>query len=86
MEEFLNPITGVVDVADVALLNLRKTLPPIFRRKDVPLLFGNCIAVGTLANLGQQGPPFFRQGRHVVYERDSFLIWYAGILNDNARK
>ncbi len=74
MEETLNPVTGV---GDAALVSLRKNLPLIFRRKDVPLLFGNCIAVGTLANLGRQGPPFFRQGRHVVYERDSFLNWYS---------
>lgn len=73
-------------VVEKALANLRASLPPIFRRKDIPRLFGGCLCRGTLANLGKNGPPFFRQGRHVVYERDAFLNWYAGTLHDNTRK
>ena len=82
----MSEIPPIVNAAEAALISLDDTLPPIFRRKDVPRLFGGCIAVGTLANLGRQGPPFFRQGRHVVYERDSFLNWYSGILHHNKVK
>ena len=82
----MSEIPPIVNAAEAALISLHDTLPPIFRRKDVPRLFGGCIAVGTLANLGRQRPPFFRQGRHVVYERDSFLNWYSGILHYNKVK
>ena len=65
---------------DNTLNILREAIPIIFRRKDIPKLFGGCLAVGTLANLGKNGPPYARQGKHAVYERDSFLLWYRSLL------
>lgn len=61
-------------------LNLEKSLPPVFARRAIPKLFGDSLTVGTLANLGKNGPPFVRQGRHAVYERESFLAWYLTTL------
>ena len=69
-EEFINNTVNT----------LREAIPIIFRRKDIPKLFGGCLAVGTLANLGKNGPPYARQGKHAVYERDSFLLWYRSLL------
>ena len=44
-EEFINNTVNT----------LREAIPIIFRRKDIPKLFGGCLAVGTLANLGKMG-------------------------------
>jgi len=54
---------------------LESELPPVFSRKAVSQLLGGAICAGTLANLGNEGPPFIRMGRHAVYERTSFLAW-----------
>ena len=61
--------------------NLRKVLPPVFARKDIPRFFGRSIATGTLANLGLKfGPPYVRRGRNAIYEKESFLTWFQGWL------
>lgn len=73
---------GTSDIVDVAIKALRETVPVIFRRCDIPKYFGNCLSVGTLANMGKEGPPYVRQGRHAVYERESFLVWYRTYLEN----
>lgn len=65
------------DTFHAAIEGLRGNLPPVFPRREVPRLLGGALAAGTLANLGTAGPPFYRQGRHAVYERESFLKWYS---------
>lgn len=56
---------------------LQKSLPAVFARTSVPELFGKCLAVGTLANLGSEnGPPYIRRGKHAIYEKKSFLKWF----------
>lgn len=58
---------------------LRAELPFLFTRKEIVRHLGGVIAEGTLANLAvmKKGPPSFRSRRHVVYERDKFLKWFA---------
>ncbi len=59
------------------MASLESTLPVLFSRKEVPKLFGGCIAPGTLANLGiKNGPPYIRRGKHAIYEKESFLAWF----------
>ena len=62
---------------------LRAELPPVFTRKEIVRYLGGVIAEGTLANLAvmKQGPPSFRSRRHVAYERDKFLEWFANWSN-----
>lgn len=60
---------------DTVFKQLENELPPVFARKAVGELLGQAVCAGTLANLGDQGPPFIRIGRHAVYERASFLTW-----------
>jgi hypothetical protein len=45
-------------------------------------VLGQAIKARTLANLDslKQGPPKFRLGKDVLYERDSFLEWLMGRL------
>ena len=69
------------DVVDEILSTLAEALPPVFARKDFPRFLGSSLAVGTLANLGRtNGPPYIRRGRHAVYEKKSFLVWYRNWL------
>jgi len=60
---------------------LQSELPPIFVRAEIPRLTGGLLRVGTLANLGDDGPPFIRTRRHALYERASFLRWLHGYLH-----
>jgi len=60
---------------------LKAELPPIFARKEVSRLTGGLVAPGTMANadsLGLGPSKRMRTGRHVVYERDSFVAWLRG--------
>lgn len=56
---------------------LLSILPPIFPRKDIERLLGNCISRGHLANLDWkgEGPPRIQIGRHVGYLRGPFVEW-----------
>lgn len=57
---------------------LEQELPVTFQRRDIPRYIGNSLAVGTLANIAaKNGPPFIRKGNKAIYERSSFLEWYA---------
>ncbi len=65
-------------MAEDVLEKLRAGLPPIFARKEVGRLTGGLVAAGTMANLDSQGlgpSRRIRTGRHVIYERDSFIAW-----------
>jgi hypothetical protein len=65
-----------VSFTDTLLEKLKKSLPPVFARKDIPKFGGKCLSVGTLANLGKNGPPYIRNARHAIYEKESFLKWF----------
>ena len=67
-------------LAEAIVFALEKALPPVFARKDIPRFFGGSLAVGTIANLGKAGPPYVRRGRHAIYERAAFLVWYRSWL------
>jgi hypothetical protein len=60
--------------------SLEASLPPIFTRREIPRLTGGVLCVGTLANLGKNGPPYVRTQRHAVYERDSFMAWFRSYI------
>jgi len=63
------------NVLDTAMTALESNLPTVFARSSVHSLFGGTISPGTLANLGEAGPPYFILNRHVTYEKSSFLEW-----------
>lgn len=66
--------------------SLRVVLPPIFARRVLPKYLGGVIAVGTIANLGKDGPPYIQQGRNAVYEKESFLQWLKVYLEGGIKK
>ena len=56
----------------------QEKLPPFIARKDVNRLLGGSISSKSLANLdslglGPEGK--FRNGRLIIYETESLLIW-----------
>ena len=58
---------------------LRADLPIVFARKEIERLLPGVISSKTLANLSSQGigPPSYRHGRTVIYEREAFLNWLS---------
>ena len=58
---------------------LRADLPIVFARKEIERLLPGLISSKTLANLSSQGagPPSYRHGRTVIYEREAFLDWLS---------
>lgn len=56
---------------------MRTNLPVAFGRQSIDHLLPGVLTSKTLANMSSkgEGPPFFRQGRKVMYERDTFLEW-----------
>ena len=54
-----------------------KNLPVAFGRPAINRLLPGIIDAKTLANHDSAGtgPPHFKRGRRVFYERDSFLEW-----------
>lgn len=68
------------------IANLRAVMPPTFARKDIPSFLGSSLPLGTLANMGKQGPPYIRHKRHAIYEIGSFLAWYESWLNDDSNR
>lgn len=59
---------------------LETSMPGVFTRREIMFLTGGMLPRGTLANLGQNGPPYLRSKRHAVYEKSSFLKWLLGYL------
>lgn len=57
--------------------NLRQELPPAFARKESDKLIPGVCSAKTQANLSSkgEGPPSYRLGRTVIYNRDAFLDW-----------
>jgi hypothetical protein len=56
---------------------MERALPPFFTRQTAALLLGGLVSVGGLANLdcSGKGPPTFRLGKRIAYERASFVSW-----------
>ena len=71
-DSFGGSLKGLLDVWD-------KSLPPAFGRSEIEVLLPGIISSKTLANLESMGsgPPSYRNGRRVFYERGSFLTWLS---------
>lgn len=67
---------------------LRKTLPPTFSRQVAAGALKGVISAGRLANLDSlgAGPGGVRIGRVVAYERESFLHWLAGRMEEAEKR
>lgn len=64
---------------------LKQELPPFFTRKTVSEHLGGLLSSKTLANYDalDEGPtPRFTLGNKIGYERDSFLQWFEGKLQN----
>lgn len=68
-------LSGPEAFVDTLFVRLANELPVAFTRREAAKLLGGVVCAGTLANLGKDGPPFVRMGRHAVYEKASFLEW-----------
>jgi len=69
------------------LATFRKEAPPIIRRPDLKKV-GFPYSPGFMANLASigQGPPSFRVGRLVCYDRDALADWLATKITVEAPK
>ena len=61
---------------EAAIAGLEASMPAVFARREIPKYVGGSLTVGTLANLGKDGPPYFLVNKHATYEKNSFLKWY----------
>ena len=61
---------------EAAIIGLEASMPAVFTRREIPKYVGGSLTVGTLANLGKDGPPYFLVNKHATYEKNSFLKWY----------
>ena len=61
-----------------AIKALREELPAVFGRTAIEKLIPGTYTEKTLANMATKGigPPCFKQGRKVMYERESFMDWF----------
>lgn len=57
---------------------LEAKLPAAFGRSAIENLLPGIISSKTLANLDSAGtgPPYYKLGRKVFYEKESFLKWF----------
>ncbi len=80
----LKKLTTPPDSGDSFFESLRKALPAVFPRKDLPRYIGSLISVGYMANLDSsgQGPESRRIGGNIVYERDSFILWLISRMEE----
>lgn len=64
---------------DNLIEKLRETLPAVFGRTEIEKLMPGTLSSKTLANLNScgEGPPYWKQGRRCLYEKDSFLNWFS---------
>lgn len=69
---------------EIMVERLRESLPVIFSRTEIDKLTGGALKSRTLANWQSQGrgPDFVRDGKRVIYEKQSFIEWYAARLQD----
>ena len=44
---------------EAAITGLQASMPAVFARREIPKYVGGSLTVGTLANLGKDGPPYF---------------------------
>lgn len=61
---------------EAAITSLEASMPAVIARREIPKYVGGTLSVGTLANLGKDGPPYFLVNKHATYEKKSFLEWY----------
>lgn len=61
---------------EAAIAGLEAAMPAVIARREIPKYVGGSLSVGTLANLGKDGPPYFLVNKHATYEKKSFLQWY----------
>ena len=68
-----------MDRSNELIERLKKDLPTAFGRTAVDQLLPGILSSKTLANLGSagEGPKYFKHGKKVIYERDSFLAWLS---------
>jgi len=61
------------------IAQLDKSLPVAFGRTEVEKLLPGIISSKALANLSSagEGPPSYRHGRKICYEKASFLAWLS---------
>ncbi len=64
------------DLIETAIAGLDASMPAVIARREIPKYVGGSLSVGTLANLGKDGPPYFLVNKHATYEKKSFLNWY----------
>ncbi len=69
---------------EIIVERLKEGLPIVFARTEVDKLTGGALKARTLANWHSQGkgPDFVRDGKRVVYEKESFIQWYAERLKE----
>lgn len=62
---------------------LTEKLPPVFSRRFVEEITGGLIKRYTLSNMDSkgEGPPSFKLGNKVGYEKQSFLEWITKRVN-----
>ena len=62
---------------------LEQNLPLAFGRTEIEKLIPGVISSKSLANLSSlgEGPPSYRHGRKVFYERQAFLEWLSSRIN-----
>ena len=62
---------------ELLLVFLSEQLPPVFGRSCIDGLFPGVISSKSQANIDSagEGPPAFRHGRLIFYNRDSYLEW-----------
>lgn len=58
---------------EAAITGLQASMPAVFARREIPKYVGGPLTVGTLANLGKDGPPYFLVNKHATYEKSPFL-------------
>ena len=65
------------DEIETLILYLRNQLPSVFGRSKIDLFFPGVMSSKTQANLDSsgKGPPSFRHGRLIFYNRDLYLDW-----------
>lgn len=69
---------------EAAIASLEASMPAVIARREIPKYVGGTLSVGTLANLGKNGPPYFLVNNHATYEKKSFLEWYRSLIKNSS--
>lgn len=67
------------------IVQLKRSLPAVFGRSSIDQLFPGIIKSKTQANIDSagNGPPSYKHGRNVFYEKDSYLEWLSKRITTN---